>query len=77
MLTDIIAVELDRNRAAIAALAFRRRGKMTRYKASEILPGGRLAKLVVRSQRGDGRWEASVSFTPLERLPIRLHSRHC
>ncbi len=47
MLTDIIAVDLDTNWAAIADLAFRRRGKMTHYKVSEILAGGRLAKLVL------------------------------
>jgi hypothetical protein len=47
MLTGMIAVDLARNRAAIADLVFRRR-QMPRYKAGEILPGSRLAKRGVR-----------------------------
>jgi hypothetical protein len=38
MVIDIIAADPDRNKAAIADLAFRRRGKYSAMKEGEMLP---------------------------------------
>jgi hypothetical protein len=51
MLIDLIAADPDRNKALIADLAFRRRGKYSAMKDGEMLTGSRLAKLVVRFYR--------------------------